>query len=192
MKRSLSGMTVVLMMAAIGISGCGGMRPTVFINDEYNFQFVERVVVVPFDNLSNDQGAANRATRVFIAKLLSEKAFDVVEPGEVSRVLEKFSTVRTSQLTTEQITSLGKELRAQGIVLGTVTESSGTSSGGMNASTVTLVVRMVETETGATVWSATHTAGGRGFWSVLFGTGGKSQSEATRDCVDGIVKTLIH
>lgn len=191
MIRAFGGIMAVFAAVMVGLSGCSGLRPTVFINDEYNFQFVERVVVVPFDNLSNDQGAANRATRVFIAKLLSEKAFDVVEPGEVSRVLEKSSIVRTGQLTTEQATGIGKELRAQGIILGTVTESSNTGGGGVATSTITMVVRMVETETGATVWSATHTAGGRGFWSALFGTGGKSQSEATRDCVDGIIKTLI-
>ncbi len=184
--------TVLLLLIVAGtMAGCGGLRPTVFINDEYNFQFVEHVAVIPFDNLSNDQGAGNRATRVFVSKLLAEKAFDVVEPGEVSRVLEKYATVRTGQLTQEQITAVGKELKVQGIILGTVTESSTMASGGTTTNTITMIVRMVETETGATVWSATHTAGGRGFWGALFGTGGKSQSEATRDCVDGIIKTLV-
>lgn len=186
MVRRLS---VLLIIAAL-TAGCGH-RPTIFLNDEYNFQFVERVAVIPFDNLSSDQGAGNRVTRVMVSKLLAEKAFDVVEPGEVSRVLEKYATVRTGQLTTEQITAIGKELKVQGLILGTVTESSTMVSGGTTTSTITIIARMVETETGATVWSATHTAGGRGFWGALFGTGGKSQSEATRDCVDGIVNTLI-
>lgn len=189
-RRNIFG-AVLLAAVVAAAAGCGH-RPTVFVNDEYNFQFVERVAVVPFDNLSNDQGAGNRVTRLMVSKLLAEKAFDVVEPGEVSRVLETYSTVRTGQLTTEQITAIGKELKVQGLILGTVTESSTMTSGGTTTSTITIIARMVETETGATVWSATHTAGGRGFWGSLFGTGGKSQSEATRDCVDGIVKTLIH
>jgi TolB-like protein len=182
---------VCSILAAAILSGCGGMRPTVFINEQYDFRFLERVAVIPFDNLSNDQGAGNRATRLFISKILSERAFDVVEPGEVSRVLEKYATVRTGQLTEEQIKAIGQELKVQGIILGTVTESSTVTGGGTTTSTITIVARMVETEKGTTVWSATNTAGGRGFWGTLFGTGGNSQSEATRKCVDGLIKTLV-
>ena len=182
----------ILLAAAAVLVALGCARgPTVFINDEYNFQYVERVAVVPFDNLTSDQGAGNRVTRVFIADLLAEKAFDIVEPGEVSRVLEKFSTVRTSQLTQEQITAIGQELKVQGIIFGNVTEMTSSRSGSAMVNTVTLVIRMVETETGATVWSATNTSGGRGFWGALFGGGDKSESEAIRDCVKGAVKTLI-
>ena len=183
----------VLFLAVIAgvLPGCSGMRPTVFINEQYDFRFLEHVAVIPFDNLSNDQGAGNRATRIFISQILAERAFDVVEPGEVSRVLEKYATVRTGQLTEEQIKAIGQELKVQGIILGTVTESSTVTSGGTTTSTITIIARMVETENGTTVWSATNTAGGRGFWGTLFGTGGKSQSEATRDCVDGIIKTLV-
>ena len=182
----------ILLAAAAVLVALGCARgPTVFINDEYNFQYVERVAVVPFDNLTSDQGAGNRVTRVFIADLLAEKAFDIVEPGEVSRVLEKFSTVRTSQLTQEQITAIGQDLKVQGIIFGNVTEMTSSRSGSAMVNTVTLVIRMVETETGATVWSATNTSGGRGFWGALFGGGDKSESEAIRDCVKGAVKTLI-
>jgi hypothetical protein len=64
-------------------------------------------------------------------------------------------------------------------------------SGNSTTNTVTLVVRMVDTQTGETVWSATNTAGGKGFFASLFGTGDKSQSEVIRDCVEGVLKTLI-
>ncbi|PKK85085.1 MAG: hypothetical protein CVT49_00660 [candidate division Zixibacteria bacterium HGW-Zixibacteria-1] len=182
-----------LLLAAIIIliGGCGGMSPSVFIHDEYNFQYLERVAVVPFDNLSSDQGAGARASRIFISELLSERAFDVVEPGEVTKALEKYATVRTSQLTKEQIINIGKELKVQGIILGNVTEVSTFRSGASTTNTVTMVVSMVETETGMTVWSATNTSGKKGFFSSLFGTGDKSESEAMRDCVKGTLKTLI-
>jgi len=172
------------------IVGCGG-RPTVFLHDEYNFQFLERVAIVPFDNLSSDRGAGERATRIFLSQVLASKAFEVVEPGEVTLALGKYATVRTSELTNEQILELGKKLRVQGIFLGTVTESASTRSGGATVNTVSMVVRLVETETGETVWSATAGAGGRGFWASLFGGGGESASEATRDCVKKILNTLL-
>ena len=185
-------LTATLIIALLMTAGCGGMRPTVFVHEEYNFQFVERVAVVPFDNLSKDQGSGARATRVFIGQLLAADAFDVVEPGEVAKALEKYSLVRTSELTTEQIIDLGKQLRVQGLFLGTVTEADVIRTGGTTANTITMVARLVETETGATVWSATNTAGGRGFWASLFGTGDKPQSEVMRNCVKTLLGTLIH
>ena len=88
-------------------------------------------------------------------------------------------------------TAIGKELKVQGIIFGNVTEMTSSRSGSAMVNTVTLVIRMVETETGATVWSATNTSGGRGFWGSLFGGGDRSESEAIRDCVKGVIKTLI-
>ena len=174
----------------IFMAGCG-VKPTVFLHPQYNFRFVERVAVVPFENLSADQGAGARITQVFITELFASEVFDIVEPGETNRVLEPYSIVRTSALTKEQIRSIGKELNVQGLILGTVTESSSLRTGGSTFNTVTMVARMVETETGSTVWSATHSQGGRGFWSSIFGTENKSQSEVTRTCVHKIIGTLI-
>lgn len=184
-------MAGLIILIAVGTTGCGGMRTTVFIHDAYNFQYVERLAVIPFDNASDTRGAGIRAGRLFTAELLAAEAFDVVEPGEVSRVLEKFSLVRTDQLTNEQIVGIGKELRVQGLILGTVTETATQRSGSSSTHKVTLVVRMVDTEVGTTVWSATASAGGRGFWGALFGASGKSESEATRECVRKVLHTLI-
>lgn len=188
MKQLLCIMSAVI--ATMMMIGCGS-RPTVFLHDEYNFQFLERVAIIPFDNLSSDRGAGPRATRIFLSQVLAAKAFEVVEPGEVTLALGKYATVRTSELTNDQILELGKRLRVQGIFLGTVTESASMRSGGATVNTVSMVVRLVETETGETVWSATAGAGGRGFWASLFGGGGSTASEATRDCVKKILNTLL-
>jgi len=185
---TIAGLIIVI---AVGTTGCGGMRTTVFLHDAYNFQYVERLAVIPFDNVSETRGAGIRAGRLFTSELLAAEAFDVVEPGEVSRVLEKYSLVRTDQLTNEQIIGIGKELKVQGLILGSVTETSTQRSGGSTTHKVTLVVRMVDTEVGTTVWSATATAGGRGFWGSIFGSSGKSESEATRECVRKVLHTLI-
>jgi len=183
---------LVLSLAIIFSISCAGSNSATFVHPDYSFQFLEKVAVVPFDNLSSDKGAGARVTRVFVTDLLAERAFDVVEPGEVSRVMMKYNLVRTSELTTEQIVEMGKELGVQGIILGTVNESASIRSGGSSSNTVTLVVRMVETETGTTVWSTTKTRSGRGFWSSLFGTGGKSLSEVTNDCVKAVLNSLIN
>ena len=171
--------------------GCSGMGSTVFVHRDYNFNFVEKVAVVPFENLSNDQGASARITHLFITELLAADAFDIVEPGEVLVAISKLSLTRTDMLSEEQAKQLGKELGVQGLILGAVNDSSGLRSAGNNETVVTLDVRMVETESAQTVWSATQTEGSKGFFSSLFGTSDKSQSEVARKCVRKVIKTLV-
>jgi hypothetical protein len=167
------------------------MAPTTFVHPEYNFAYTERVAVIPFENLTKDQGAAARATRYFVAELLATEAFDVVEPGEVARAVEQQGFIRTAELTQEEAVAIGRELNVQALFLGSIGESAAVRSGSSSTNYVTLVVRMVETDTGITVWSTTNTEGGRGFWSILFGTGEKSVSEVTRRCVEESIDTLV-
>ena len=184
-SRSLWLLTTAFLVA------CSGMKPTVFVNKQYNFNFLEKVAVVPFENLSNDQGAGARITHIFLTELLAAESFDIAEPGEVSKVTQKYIGTGGSALTRDQITEIGKTLGVQGIILGSVNETSGSRAGGSATIEVTIDARMVETETGQTVWSATNTEGSRGFLASLFGTGDKSEAETSRKCVRRLIQTLV-
>jgi len=182
---------VTLLAVTLLLTGCSTMGPTVFLHQEYNFAYVERVAVVPFENLSNDQGAGARLTHLFMTELLSAEVFDIVEPGEVVKVLGKYSLPRTDLITVDQAKELGKSLNVQALIIGTVNESTENRASGGPATVVTLDVRMIETETGETIWSATNTEGSRTFLSSLFGTEQRSYSEVARRCVRKIIDTLI-
>ena len=191
MVRFMRHIVLCIMVASLFIVGCGGMGATKFVHPGFDFGFMERVAVVPFENLSSDQGAGARATRYFTTALLASEAFEVVEPGEISLALEKFGYVATAQLTEDQAIAIGKEVGAQGIFLGSLSESVKIRSGSNNVSVVTVVASMVETETGTTVWSSTNTEDSSSFWSSLFGTGQKSPSEVMRRAIDGCLDTLL-
>lgn len=173
------------------LAGCGGGMTT-FLHHEYNFGFIERVAIVPMDNLSDDRGAGARATHVLLTEVLAAEVFDVVEPGEVSNALSRQGLIRTAEMTKEQIINVGRELNVQALFLGVVTESSTLRGGTSSVAKVTLAIRLVETERGVTVWSSSATSGGRGLWASLFGTSGKSTSEVTRDCVRKVLKSLLN
>jgi hypothetical protein len=184
--------TVLVLAAAIlGTLACAGLRTTRFTNPRFDFAFVERVAVLPLENLATEKQAALRATRMLITELLASGAVDVVEPGEVRAALDRLPGVNRRTPTAEHIKELGKSLQVQGIILGSVTQSENLRSGTISIPVVTLDVRMLETETATAVWAATHTERGAGMSAKLLGTGAEPISETTRRCVRQIVKTLI-
>jgi curli biogenesis system outer membrane secretion channel CsgG len=183
--------TILALGGLLLTAGCGGMGTTRFIHPEFDFGFLESVAVVPFENASENQGAGNQATRYFNNALLATEAFEIVEPGEVARVLENEGLVRTAQLSDQQIVAIGQQLGVQGLFLGSVTESSSIRSGATTVSVVTVVIRLVETETGATVWSATGSDDSATFWSSLFGTGQRARADVMRRAIDKCLGSLM-
>lgn len=185
----------VILAGLVLASGCGGrMKPTKFTNPRFDFSFIERVAVLPFENLSSDRQAAWRATRLLSTELLASGAVDVVETGEVQAALSKIQGSDYGLVAsppTEQIVALGQALRVQAVVLGTVTQSEVRRSGQVSIPVVTLDVRMVETETGAMIWAATHTEKGGSAGAKVLGTGGEPISKTTRRCVQIILSTLF-
>jgi len=183
-------MTWMILIAAFGCAGCGAMTTT-FVHPTYNFGFVERVAVVPFENLSDDRGAGARMSRYFVSEALALEVFDVVEPGEVSAAMSIVGQLRVAELTKDQIIAVGRELGAQGLFLGSVTESSSLRVGSHTKNVVTVDVRLVETETGAVIWSTTLTEKGRGFGGGLFGTSGATMSEVSRSTARSALRRLV-
>jgi len=181
----------LLAIPVLLLGACGGVGSTVFIHPDYDFGYVERVAVIPFENLTSDRGAGAQISRYFLAELLSTKAFEVVEPGEVHRVMQAMNLQRGDELSTEEIVEIGKKLNVQGLFLGSVASSASAHSGGTTVTTVTIVTRLVETEAGTTIWSATTSADNRGFWSSLLGTPQASPAAVAQKCVKKSVSTLV-
>lgn len=181
---------VPILLALLVLAGCGGLRTTRFINPDYSFAFVERVAVVPFENFSNQPQAGVQATRLLITELLASGAVDVVEPGEVGAALNRIPGLATPP-STEQVIALGKSLEVQAVIVGSVNQSENVRSGTVMIPVVTIDAHMVETETGAAVWAATHTEKGAGLGAKFLGTAGEPLSETMRRCVRKVVDQLV-
>jgi TolB-like protein len=171
--------------------GCASTRPIVFFHPEFDFSAVERIAVVPFENLSNDQGMGKYTTRLFITELLAKEVFDIVEPGEVTGFLVSMGQLRVAELTNQQIQEMGTRLNVQGVIFGTVGESSQFRSGNMTSHVISLDIRMVSVETGGTIWASTINTSGPGFFARLFGLGEQTRGNAARKAVRKLVKTLV-
>lgn len=187
-----SGLAAVLLaVGLLSAAGCSGNpKPTEFTNPRFDFGFVQKVAVLPFDNLSSDRQAGARATRLMITELLATGSIDVVEPGEVQAALGQFGT-RVTDPSAEQVVALGKTLNVQALILGSVTQSDNLRSGATSVPVVGLDVHMVETETGAAVWAASTVVKGESFAARILGTPGEPVSATTRRAVRDVIKTLV-
>lgn len=181
---------VVLLLGTLNLAGCGGMRATRFINPDFSFAFVEKVAVLPLENFSSEPQAGVRATRLLITELLASGAVDVVEPGEVNAALNRLAGLSTPP-SSEHIIALGKSLKVQAVIIGSVNQSETVRSGTVIIPVVTLDTHMVETETGSAVWAVTHTEKGAGFGAKFLGTASEPLSETMRRCVKRIVRQLV-
>jgi hypothetical protein len=98
---------------------------------------------------------------------------------------------KPEELSTEDFQRIGKELGADALFLGTVVDFAESRSGGTTGPEVALQLRLVETATGATIWSTGESRSGASMSTRLFGVGGDSLTEAARELIRSQLATLL-
>ena len=182
---------MIVLFFLIFVGGCGG-SVTRYVNPTANFSYIRKVAVLPFNNLSDDRYAGERIRNSLIVDLMSRGAFDVVEQGEVTKVIgvifreagvEEGKAVPVDK---EALKLIGEKLSVQAVILGSVDEYS--SSGG---NVVSVAMRMLDTSSGIILWQAKATETGKSVWRKLVGIEEIDRSELTRNAVKHILDTLL-
>lgn len=178
---ALTGFSVLL------VAACGG--PTVFTHPTSDVGAMRTIAVLPFENLANaDRGAADRVYQLTLAEMQAAGAFEVVEPGLVAKAMRERGAA-PSALTPDDLKGLGETLGAEGLLIGAVlsyTDSRGIDGGGE----ATIQIRLVDTRSGGTVWSSSHSRKGSTFTKRLFGLPGDSGTEVARAIIRSELQTL--
>lgn len=178
--------------AVLGIlmlAGCAS-KPTRYIHPNADLSGLKKVAVLPFENVSGETGASDKVHKIFLVELLSIEAFDVVEPGSVSKALKGENAASPDQLTPEDLKRLGSALGADALFMGQVVDYADVR-GPNTAPQVTLQFRLVETASGATVWSTSQTRSGVKTSTRLFGVSSDSITETTRKIIRSQLGTLL-
>ncbi len=180
---------VVLMVLFFSVlAGCGTDR--FYVHRDSTLEVPKKVAVLPFENLTQDPLAAERVRRVVIAELLV-RGIDVVEPGEVLRVLRESDIPNLQSISIKDIKALGRELEVDGIIMGSVS-AYGIRRGIEGAyPEVTLHLMLLDPSTGRILWSAWRTEGGPTFWMSYFGTKGATLNETAKRVVRDAIDTLF-
>lgn len=189
--RTLGGLRPALALGLLWLAGCASMPPSTYVHPNFDFSRVKRIAVLPLENLSSDQTAGEKMRKVVTTELLATGVVDVVEPGQVNRVLALQNLQNPAALSPEDFKRLGGALNVQMILVGSVESYDRVQVAGVQAPEVTLSLRGIDVDTGTIVWATSHTQGSGTFLARLFGATGDSLSEVARKAAHAAVATLF-
>lgn len=192
MKQLLKTSLVLLLLAGSLLPACAARsRLEVYRDQNFDFNSVRVIAVVPFENLTKETQAANRVRDVFMNMLLSTGAVYVLPAGEVARGLTRAGIEKVAALSAEDAVRLGGIVKADAVITGVVREYGEIRAGASASNVISLSVQMMETQTGRIVWTATATRGGITTSDRLFGGGGRPMDDITRDAVVEVLNKLF-
>jgi polysaccharide biosynthesis protein PelC len=182
---------IVICLAVISLAGCASTATEMYRDPNMDFGAVRTIAVMPFVNLSKDQLAGERVRDVFINALLATGAVYVLPTGEVARGVTRVEIQSPLTPSPEEIIKLGKAIKAEAIVVGTLREYGDVRSGSASANAISMSLQVMETETGKVVWSASTTKGGITFGDRLLGGGGQPMDVVTLKAVNDLINKLF-
>ncbi|HZY04305.1 MAG TPA: GNA1162 family protein [Anaeromyxobacteraceae bacterium] len=174
----------------LGLAACASPARR-YVDQGMDFGAVRTVVVMPFQNLSRENLAAERVRDVFSNMLLASSSIYVVPLGEVQRAITQTGIQNPATPGTEEVVKLGKTLKADAVVTGVVKEYGEVRSGNAAGNVVSMSLQMFETATGKVVWSASTTQGGISMGDRLLGSSGAPMNQVTEAAVDDLLAKLF-
>ncbi len=115
---------------------------------------LQRVAMLPLENLSGNPEAGDVVTRVFFGALGQTGVVELVEPGDVEAGLSEYRIRTSGMLTTEQTVKLAARLRASYLMTGTVLEYGAVKTPEGDVPSVGVSMRLLSGTDGRVVWTA--------------------------------------
>lgn len=181
---------LALASAALTVSCAAKTEGSLFIHPNADMSVYQRVAVLPLENLTSDRFAGERVREIIVVELSAEGLFEVVESGEVNRVLRVQNLPAIDDLGPDEIAQLGGALESQAVMMGSVMDYRERRTGSLNAPEIALTLRLIDVNSGLVVWSVSDARTGLSTWTRLFGVGEKSQSDVARELVRELLGTL--
>lgn len=186
---SLRTLLLLFFMLTLLLQGCATSKD-LFSDPNMDFGAIRTVAVLPLANLTKDQQASDRVRDVLVNAILANGDIYVLPLGEVSRGIMNAGVMNPLTPSTEEAIKLGKQMKIDAVITGTVKEYGEVRSGTAVSDVISLSLQMQETQTGRIIWSASSTRGGISFVDRLFGGGGAPLNDITEKAVYDLVKKI--
>lgn len=116
-----------------------------------------QITVLPFINQTESKTADTLFYRIFTSELLSTGNYLISQEGDVRKILRQMRVFIGQQTSLEQVRSLGGRLGSKIVVSGTIIEMSGNDEQrGRQPVSLAVILRIIETDSGRTLWSTYH------------------------------------
>lgn len=191
LRRTRHSRTMVFGLLAMTVFFARATMAADYVHPKYDFSLIQKIAVLPLENLTQDQQAGERVRKIVVSEILAAGVLDVVEPAQVNQALSQQQIQSISGISAKQIADLGKSLGVQAFVIGSVDNYERVNVGGGTFAEVAITLRALDAATGTVIWSTSKSAGGAGFFGRLFGFGGDTMYEATQKAVHAAVVTLF-
>lgn len=193
MTRNVARFMGLLATAALfaAVAGCAApMR--VFVNRQADMTLYQKVVVVPFANLSGDPYAGSRVTRAFTTELVIADRFQFVDPAQLMGELEKIGGTPDvyGQIDANKLRDVATRMQATAYIRGAVSEYSLVHTPTAEYPVVTFDVEMVDVASGNVVWRVSVTESGKGRVPVVGGSGERTFGRVTQEACERAVDLL--
>ncbi len=163
-----------------------------YVHPTADLTYITTVAIVPFKNLTQERGAEGKVMNVVAAEVLRRGVFDVVEFGEVAKVLkEEGFREEEGVISKNTAERAGKRLNVQAFIVGSVEEYGVSRTGGSSYPEVSLSIKLIDVNSYKILWEATHSLKGATVLDRLFGVGKKSPSDLSRELVEEMLDTLF-
>ena len=162
-----------------------------YINPSVDFSYINRVAVAPIINLTKDKFAGEKVMNVVATEILRRGVFDVVEFGEVAKVLKEEGMKQGNLIGKQLAARSGKRLNIEAIIVGSVMQYGVSNIPGGSFPEVSISLKLVDVNSYAILWEATHNIKGANILDQLFGIRRDSLEDLCKEVVEEIVDTLF-
>jgi hypothetical protein len=163
-----------------------------YVHPTADLTYITTVAVVPLKNLTQERGTEGKVMNVVAAEILRRGVFDVVEFGEVAKVLKEEGFREEEGVISKSVAErAGKRLNVEAFIVGSVEEYGVPRTGGTSYPEVSLSLKLVDAKSYKILWEATHSVKGATVLDRLFGIGKKSPSDLSRELVAEMFDTLF-
>lgn len=178
-----------LILFVLSLLGCKG--PMSYMHPSADFTYIKRVAIAPLMNLTTDKFADDRVMNVVATEILRRGVFDVVEFGEVEKVLRE-EGLKEDKLVSKNIAArAGKRLNIEAMIIGSVMEYGVSRVGGSSLPEVSITLKLVDVSSYTILWEATYSEKGTNILDQLFGIRRESPEDLCREVVEEMFDTLF-
>ena len=175
------------------LHGCTTMETkstSTFVREGVDLGYVTRVAVLPFENNTQDDFAAQRIRDITATQILAMGIFDVVDKGIVDSALREMAIDQDTPMDAPLVKRLGQRLGVQGFILGTVNGLGERRQGSFSYPEISLTLELLDAQSALVLWRTSDTMSGYSLSDRLFGLSPLDSFQLTVNLLQNMLATI--